>query len=207
MLQKVKQHSPSESSRQTLRSRFREETAREILAAAESVFAEQGLHGASMAQIAERAGVAVGTLYNRFADREALLDALLAHRRAELLEKLDGELASRDSAPLREQLTAFWMTLFSHFEAHRPFLRIVFENEQNLRREEMQRAMYERVEALVRRGVREKILRRDADHSFAVMLIGAAKGLLSRETRGLEPLTPKAAVESLMEFFFNGAAR
>ena len=79
----------SPQSPQKLRQRFREATSRAVLEAAEQVFAEDGLHGASMSRIAERAGVAVGTLYNHFKDREALFNALLDQRRAELLDELD----------------------------------------------------------------------------------------------------------------------
>ncbi|WP_222887915.1 TetR/AcrR family transcriptional regulator [Enterobacter sp. C2] len=43
-----------------------------ILAAAETVFLEQGA-GASLEEVARRAGVGIGTLYRRFPSREALL--------------------------------------------------------------------------------------------------------------------------------------
>ncbi len=46
-----------------------------ILRAAEDVIAESGL-GASMEQIAARAGVGVGTLYRRFPNKESLVVAV-----------------------------------------------------------------------------------------------------------------------------------
>src|SRR6188768_1459630 len=46
-----------------------------ILQAAEEVFAARGLD-ASMDDIARAAGVGVGTVYRRFPDRDALIDAL-----------------------------------------------------------------------------------------------------------------------------------
>lgn len=45
-----------------------------ILAAAETVFLEQGA-GASLEEVARRAGVGIGTLYRRFPSREELLAA------------------------------------------------------------------------------------------------------------------------------------
>jgi AcrR family transcriptional regulator len=63
-----------------LRERFRREVASSIAAAAEEVFAEQGLHASHVGDIAKRAGVAVGTLYNYYEDRDALLAALLRER-------------------------------------------------------------------------------------------------------------------------------
>ena len=49
------------------------ETQESLLAAAEQVFAEVGIAQATVAQICERAGVAVGTFYGRFPDKDALL--------------------------------------------------------------------------------------------------------------------------------------
>lgn len=46
-----------------------------VLQAAREVFAEQGPQ-ASMESIADRAGLGVGTIYRRFAGKEALLDAI-----------------------------------------------------------------------------------------------------------------------------------
>src|ERR1700760_3898707 len=48
-----------------------------ILAAATEVFAERGLH-VTLDDIARHAGVGVGTVYRRFADKDALIDERLA---------------------------------------------------------------------------------------------------------------------------------
>jgi AcrR family transcriptional regulator len=50
-----------------------------ILAAAGELFAEAGLH-VTLDAVAERAGVGVGTVYRRFPDKEALIDALFEDR-------------------------------------------------------------------------------------------------------------------------------
>src|SRR6185437_214212 len=51
-----------------------------ILDAAEAVFAERGFHGARIQDIAERARIAVGTVYNHFAHKDEVLAALLEER-------------------------------------------------------------------------------------------------------------------------------
>lgn len=60
-----------------------EENRRRLLDAAAAVFAEFGLE-ATMDDVAERAGVGVGTAYRRFANKEELLDALFRERIGEL---------------------------------------------------------------------------------------------------------------------------
>src|ERR1700704_146236 len=50
-----------------------------ILQAAREVFADRGLD-ASLDQIAAHAGVGIGTVYRRFPDKDALIDALFEER-------------------------------------------------------------------------------------------------------------------------------
>src|SRR5256885_16022082 len=64
-----------------LRERLKGETQRTILEAAEEVFGKNGLSAARMEDIAGGGGVSVGTLYNHFHDRDALLRALIVTRR------------------------------------------------------------------------------------------------------------------------------
>ena len=61
-----------------------------ILAAAAEVFAERGLD-ASLDDIAAHAGVGVGTVYRRFPDKDALIDALFE-------DKIDRAVALADTA-------------------------------------------------------------------------------------------------------------
>lgn len=61
-----------------------------LLDAAREVFRERGL-GAPLDAVAARAGVSIGTLYNRFCTREELIDAALPALLAQML----GELSER----------------------------------------------------------------------------------------------------------------
>ena len=66
-----------------------------LLAAAAEVFAERGLD-APLEDVARRAGVSIGTLYNRFPSREALLDAIFPERLGALDRLAAGALADDD---------------------------------------------------------------------------------------------------------------
>ncbi|MFJ2931284.1 TetR/AcrR family transcriptional regulator [Streptomyces sp. NPDC087219] len=59
-----------------------------LVATAQEVFAEAG-PGASLNQIAQRAGVGPGTLYRHFPNRQALLAAVLRDRIEKLVEQAD----------------------------------------------------------------------------------------------------------------------
>jgi AcrR family transcriptional regulator len=76
-----------------------------ILEAAAEVFAERGLE-ASLDDVAHRAGVGVGTVYRRFANKEALVDALFEARMDEVAEVARAAMAVPDS----------WQALVYFFE-------------------------------------------------------------------------------------------
>jgi AcrR family transcriptional regulator len=192
-----------------LRDRLRKETERSVLAAAEEVFAAEGLHDASMAQIAERAGVAVGTLYNHFKDRDALLKALIEQRKSEMYERIDRRRDEVAKEPFRKQLEAFLRAIFEHFDEHRAFLQIVFmsEHQGGAKSADTVKKLYERVEAVLKVGHREKVLRADPDHTFPVMLLGALRGTLLRGMYGAPAISSSASVAALLDFFLRGAGR
>ncbi len=79
-----------------------------ILDAARGLFAEQGVAGVTMEQVAEAAGVGKATVFHRFGDRAGLALALLEDRERELQEKvLYGPPPLGPGAPDRERLLAF----------------------------------------------------------------------------------------------------
>jgi AcrR family transcriptional regulator len=66
-----------------------------ILEAAADAFAERGL-GITMDDIAEHAGVGVGTVYRRFPDKELLIEALFEERVAEVVAMAERAAAEDD---------------------------------------------------------------------------------------------------------------
>jgi AcrR family transcriptional regulator len=56
-----------------------EQTREDILAAAHRLFLESGYHGASMRQIAQEAGIALGGIYNHFESKEEIFVTVLLH--------------------------------------------------------------------------------------------------------------------------------
>jgi len=115
--------------------------------------AERGLDGASMAGIAARAGVAVGTIYRYFPDR----DALLRDAHLDIKRRLHGRLAAaagRHDTP-QESMREAWLTLVDlASERPRDFLYITAAAGHALadaaRREEYERMNAELRELLVR---------------------------------------------------------
>jgi AcrR family transcriptional regulator len=73
-----------------------ERNRRRILDAAGDLFAEEGLH-VTLDAVADRAGVGVGTVYRRFADKDALIDALFEDRLDEVAAIAEAALQHDDA--------------------------------------------------------------------------------------------------------------
>ena len=97
-----------------------------ILDAAEAEVAERGLAEASMASIAARAGVAVGTLYNYFPDRDGVIDELFRVRRGAISPRIR-ELLDATSGGFEARLEQFLCGLLGLFDEHQAFVRVVME--------------------------------------------------------------------------------
>ena len=84
-----------------------------ILDAAREVLGESGAD-AGMEEIAARAGVGVGTVYRRFASKDALIGELLRLALEELMAAVDRSLARTDGNGLEELLRAFGQSFADH---------------------------------------------------------------------------------------------
>jgi len=71
-----------------------------LRAAAAEAFSERGLD-MPLEEIAARAGVSIGTLYNRLGPRDALVDAVVADPAAALVTPGRWESAAQDHQPAR----------------------------------------------------------------------------------------------------------
>lgn len=113
-----------------LRARVRDAVSAAILDAAEEIIAERGIHQASMSEIAARAGVAVGTVYNHFADRDSLLRALFRARRAIISPEIVRLAETRRAAGFEDRMRGLVGDVLELLERHRRFVVVALEAEQ-----------------------------------------------------------------------------
>jgi TetR/AcrR family fatty acid metabolism transcriptional regulator len=109
----------SRSSKDEVVEEFRRQS---ILEAALRVVARKGMEGATMAEIAHEAGIAKGTIYLYYRNREDLLDQASEFALAKLLEELEAVLAEK--RPFAEQMRILVRKKFDFFQRHLEFFRV-----------------------------------------------------------------------------------
>jgi AcrR family transcriptional regulator len=77
-----------------------------LLEAAAQVLVEHGYEKATTARVAERAGVSVGSLYQYFPSKEALVAALIEHHAGEMVQVAEEAFAGLGDASLEDGLRA-----------------------------------------------------------------------------------------------------
>jgi len=87
-----------------------------ILAAALDLFVERGFHGTSVPSVAERAGVAAGTIYHYFSSKEALVNALYKQWKAQIASQVVTGFPF--DKPAREQFRVIWERMAEFAIAH-----------------------------------------------------------------------------------------
>ena len=86
------------------------------------VIARKGMAAATMQDIADEAGVAKGTIYLYFRDRDELVEKTFETAMAQLMERIDAAI-ERDIS-IEEKLRAVMTAKITFFTAHREFFRL-----------------------------------------------------------------------------------
>lgn len=97
-------------------------TRTEILAAVGEIIAADGLDGLTMRKLADRAGVAVATLYNQFTDRDGVLIAFVGIGLDQLEFELDEQPAAAPIEATRVLFAALDETIEARTHVWRPVL-------------------------------------------------------------------------------------
>jgi AcrR family transcriptional regulator len=208
----MNQYSSFAMKTQPLRVTLREATAKAILEAAEHVAARDGLTGANLQAIAEKAGVAVGTIYNYFEDKPRLFDELFTLRREELFVAIDAATKEHRLEPFAEQLRAFVRAVFVHFDVRRDFLRMALEAERlhvvkgkDPKKGPAMQQLHEQAERIMRIGIREKAIRDEGADLLGTVLVAIVRGLLLARAQGDAPFAHET--DRVVSLFLRGAGR
>lgn len=174
-----------------------------LTAAAVDVFRERGLD-APLEEIAQRAGVSTGTLYNRFGSREALIDAVVPGLVA---ARLDAVAARAHACADPWQGFAQYVTELSELQATDPALNDVVsrrfpEAEQLLA---LCTGQVDHGRQIIERAQRAGTLRPDFTPDDLPLVFWSTQGLV-RATAGVAPDAWRRAIGFILDGLRTGAA-
>lgn len=185
----------------------------EVQAAALRVITRKGIAGATMQEIADEAGVAKGTLYLYFKDRDDLVERTADHAFSQLTDRLDETLPGIPD--FRGKLMALVRTEIAFFDEHREFFRIYIaykqppsELYQNARRRRSCHPRYAnhllRLETLLRDAMVEGEVRLCDPARLALLVSESTVALMLRRLAENEPPLAEEDVSWLVDFLLHG---
>lgn len=182
----------------------------EILNAAAQVFAEKGYNTATTKEIADRAEIAEGTLYNYFGGKREILDAIVEEATAPM------ETALQEAGDMEDQqsMTAMLENALAISETHLPFTRTLL-TEAWMNDAIMQdyltvrlKRIHDQLTAYIKRHIATHTFRPIDPEVGARMVMGMFGALIIPAIRGiLPPPTPEEChtlAETMVDFLMNG---
>lgn len=163
-----------------------------VLDAALQLFADAGFHGTTVPAVAEAAGVGIGTVYRRFEDKRALVNAVYQAQLASMEPML---LACEGPGSIRARHRAVFAAIFAWFEANPAGVRFLEMHHHADYLDDASRAakvrMVERSVGLFVEGIATDVLKRVAPTLLLVFCWGIAMEMFRGCAAGYVSLTPE----------------
>ncbi|MBB6343915.1 TetR/AcrR family transcriptional regulator [Nonomuraea muscovyensis] len=186
----------------------RQDTRAKVFAAAIDLMAEQGYTATTVEAIAERAGVAKGTVFYNFGSKEALFAALLEHSVARLAEALsraatgDSALAALDNVVLGQ---------LRFFDEHGPLARVLLAEMWRTAWQEAVAQLREHALGVYTRVLRDAVaagdIRPDLDVETAATALFGMVLTVAIERRALHPDRPLEQAHATLLELMHGRLR
>jgi TetR/AcrR family transcriptional repressor of multidrug resistance operon len=173
----------------------------QILSAAEKLIAETGFQGLSMQKLAKEAGVAAGTIYRYFSDKEHLLDEVrltVAQRIALAVQENVNE-----SMPLKTRYRTMWLNIWNLAASNIDIIsnRVQYESLPQANRKstrELERKMFAQVDLLFNQGKEQGIFKPLDNEILSGLSFEPSVALARKQALGLYQLDENA-VEAAIE--------
>jgi AcrR family transcriptional regulator len=154
----------------------------EIIRVAANLFSQKSYHDVTMDQIAEKVGVAKGTIYLYFESKENLYLEILEETYEEIESILEKEIAKKDPAP--QKLKKMLMLIFKFYLENLDVLRILSRDETHLIREHYEFTEHWRVKGvrfyqkILEKGINEGSFRPVNTELTALIIFGLVRSVM-----------------------------
>ena len=186
------------------------DTRARILAAALQEASDSGIHSASLAGIAARAGVAIGNLHYHFGSREGLLHELMGSLVADLMLRLHA-VDANDGSDFFERQRAGMLVYLDYLRANPAYVRLADEiklHEPDLYRRAVA-GWVQRMAARIRAGIERKDLRTmdDAEIGAQAHFLLGARHFLEQMIGQADGPREEAVVDAYIALLRDGLSR
>lgn len=173
----------------------------QILEATELLLAERGFHGLSMQMVAKQAGVAAGTIYRYFEDKDDLIEQLKYHVLARIAAAI--QLNVDNDMPLQERYRTMWLNIWhlASSDCNTLLNRNQYEclpTKDNAQFRELEQKMFAKVDQLFTDG-KQAGLFKPLDNKILIGLsLEASVALARKHAQGLYQLDEKAIEAAIL---------
>ena len=176
------------------------------------VIARRGIAAATMQEIADEAGVAKGTIYLYFKDRDELVETTFENAITDLHNRIDTSL--RADASLEDNLRASLHQLFDFFRQHGEFFRLYTSHRfpegsgQQQRRQRRQCEVYktrtEKFADILRQAMDRNEVRRMDPHRLALFITEGTNAIVIERVMEQSSPSAEADVELIISIVLDG---
>ena len=167
-----------------------------------------GLKSVTMDNVAQEAGIAKGTVYLHYHDKQELLDAVKESSLAPMVEKVD-EVLHGGGTPERK-LQAFSVRYLTYFDEHRDLFRILMYEREVTRVQgsryqgDRYRHLVQETAKVIREGIRKGSFRDLDSHNVAAMFVESNIAIMHQRLLTSKPLPVEDDAAMIADVFLRG---
>jgi AcrR family transcriptional regulator len=171
----------------------------------------EGLGAVTMERVAQEVGIAKGTVYLHYRDKQALLEAVKDSALSPLMERLD-DIFGSDLDPLRK-LEAYALRYLGYFDERRDLFRILLYEREVTRvsgqrfRGDRYRHLLERCTRVIRDGIEAGLFRDVDPGKAAAMFVESNFAIMNQRLRGGSPTPVEDDAKLISEIFLRGLSK
>jgi AcrR family transcriptional regulator len=168
----------------------------------------EGLKSVTMERVAQEVGIAKGTVYLHYRDKQDLLDEVKSSAIAPMMKTVE-DILRGDDAP-DERLRAFALAYLEYFDEHRDLFRVLIYEREVVRvqgsryQSDRYRRLIEATARVIGEGVREGVFREVNAHNVAAMFVEAMFALMNQRLRSDKPAQVEDDATLLGDVFIHG---
>jgi AcrR family transcriptional regulator len=173
-----------------------------------NVMCRDGLKNVTMERVAQEVGIAKGTVYLHYRDKQQLLDDVKESALAPMIAKLD-EIFASDSVPERK-LQAYCLRYLGYFDERRELFRILLYERETVRvqgsryRSDRYRHLVEEVAKIIDDGMKRGAFRRVDANLIASMFVESNFAMLNQRLLTEKPRPVEDDAETISDLFLRG---